>query len=422
MGTTQSNNANPNSNGINGSGSSDRDQQNFDNIYAANSASSHHTSNYNLSSAGIPPSPQHNSSFHQQRSFSSQNGTSSGGVISGLKNEPIRPELLMAEINGEIAENDYFARSLSILSNIQIDNIEIYPNSNDAIELEDVYLLAEPGYLTVENGIVRKNDGSLYIAVFVDLGYEINGNMFDWWFCNNDNNEKSRWFHPLNHVNGTWDPSFYSMMPFERNPGHYIDHIQITQQYIPPFSTSNATLKSENTSTSANGASSSASSGASSSSTTNENDSKNPLYSIQIEYIRPSKFFDINKFEENNITSCIIGKLNIKDNFFSTYIHIGYVFYIIREINGRSELRIRYFLGDFFYYLENNENYYYSTMIHYLTNNYLFRILKLPISFGKDLYKNCLEEMLCLKEFLPNYYKTTLQEQREFQLTYSFTN
>jgi hypothetical protein len=421
MGTTQSNNATGNNNGINSSSSSDKDQHNFDNIYAANSASSHHTSNYNLTAPGISPSPQHSSSFHQQRSMSSQS-PSGNGVISGLKNEPIRPELLMAEINGEIAENDYFARSLSILSNIQIDNIEIYQNSNDAIELEDVYLLAEPGYLTVENGIVRKNDGSLYIAVFVDLGYEINGNMFEWWFCNNDNNEKFRWVHPLNHVNGTWDPSFYSMMPFERNPGHYIDHIQITQQYIPPFSTSNSTLKGDNTSA-ANGASSSASSSSSPSSSTNEgNDSKNPLYSIQIEYIRPSKFFDINKFEENNITACIIGKLNIKDNFFSTYIHIGYVFYIIREINGRSELRIRYFLGDFFYYLENNENYYYSTLIHYLTNNYLFRIMKLPISFGKDLYKNCLEEMLCLKEFLPNYYKTTLKEQREFQLTYSFTN
>lgn len=344
--------------------------------------------------------------------YNIQQGNDISSQKYGLSNDPIPPELLIAEINGEIAENDYYARSIKILQNIQIDNIEAY-KPEDAIDLDDAYLLAEPGYLTCENGIVRKPDGSLYVAVFVDLGYEVNGDMFDWWFSNCDNNEKFRWWHPLNHVSGTWDPSFYSMMNFERLAGHYIDHIHITQQYIPSF-------HQENPSSSGTPPSDM---NAHSIQKHKENESSSNFYSIQIEYIRPSKFFDVNKFEENNITCCIVGKINIKDSFFQTYLHFGYVFYIVREINGRSELRVRYFLGDsFFYYLENLDNYYYSQLIHLLTNNYLFRCLKLPLSLGKNIYKNCLEEMLCLKEFLPHYYKATLQAQREFQLNYSFTN
>lgn len=350
---------------------------NMDQVY-------NHSSNYSLGS---------NYSLTEQQPVQQQQNNNN----SGMSSDPIRPELLLAEIKGEIAENDYFARSQKILQNIHIENIDIKYNIQDAIELDDAYLLAEPGYLSLENGIVRKPDGSLYIALFIDLGYDINGDMFDWWFCNCDNNEQFRWIHPNNHLSGTWDPAYYSMMNFERPRGHYIDHIQITQQYLPNFT-----------------------SGYDKSFDTTHN--ANNLYSIQTEFVRPSKFFDTSKFEDNNITCCIIGKINIKDSFFQTYIHIGYVFYIIREINGRSELRIRYWLGDFFYYLENSENYYYSQFIHLLTNNYLFRSMKLPINMGKIIYKNCLEEMLCLKEILPHYYKITLQQQREFQLTYSFTN
>jgi hypothetical protein len=399
MGTTQSMNNVPNAS----SGGSGSREEGFDNIYAQNSSSRNNfSSNYNLQAAA------------------SNADLDSSRPKNGLTTDPIPPELLIAEINGEIAENDYFARSVKVLQNIQIDNIDIY-KPEDAIDLDDAYLLAEPGYLAMENGIVRKPDGSLYIAIFVDLGYEVNGDMFDWWFCNCDNNEKFRWWHPVNHVSGTWDPAFYSMMNFERQPGHYIDHIHITQQYIPSSSSSsrNSTANvniNENNTNNAN------------------NNNPNPLhkeddsssknmYSIQIEYIRPSKFFDTAKFEENNITCCIIGKINLKDSFFQTYIHFGYVFYIIREINGRSELRIRYFLGDsFFYYLENMDNYYYSQLVYYLTNNYLFRCFKLPISLGKNIYQNCLEEMLCLREILPHYYRQTQQAQREFQLNYSFTS
>lgn len=380
------------------------------------------------------------------------NASGSGGAnATGLThNYPIPPELMVAEITGEIDDHDYFARSMKILESLNhLDSLESYA-PEDALDLEDIYLLAEPGYLTLENGYVRKTDGSLYIALFIDLGYELNGDMFGWWFCNVDNDEKFKWWHPLNHISGTWDPSYYSMMNFERLPGHYIDHIHIINQqftfddfhtYYPSSSSSSSggtnngenTFKPNNTTNSTYTGSrilhpSHTDHNTTTNSTNNSsynsggNNSKD-FYQIQIEYIRPSKFFDITKFEEYNITACIIGRINVKDtSFFHTYIHFGYVFYIIREINGRSELRIRYLLGDFHYSLENNENYYYSQLLTNLTNNYFFRYWKLPLSLSKKIYKHTLEEMLCLKEFLPFFYKKSLQEQREFQLNYSFAN
>lgn len=95
----------------------------------------------------------------------------------------VKPELLVSELIGEVKDDDYFARSINILDNFVMDDpTQGIFNHADAISLEDAHLLANPGYLNLEHGYVRLPNGCVYVAVLTDFGYDVNGEMFDWWF------------------------------------------------------------------------------------------------------------------------------------------------------------------------------------------------------------------------------------------------
>jgi len=134
--------------------------------------------------------------------------------------EPIPAELLRSELSGVVDDADYFARSMNYLNRLDIDptTLEQY-HPDDSISFEDINLLSQPGDLAMEDGIVRRNDGTLYIAVRTDLGTEVTGDMIDWWFCNCDSTEKYKWWHPKDHISGVWDPPYYGAMSFERMKG-----------------------------------------------------------------------------------------------------------------------------------------------------------------------------------------------------------
>jgi hypothetical protein len=125
--------------------------------------------------------------------------------------EPVSPELLRTELNGgTVDESDYFARSILILQNIELDTSTLDKfRHEDTISYEELGYLVETRVLAMENGYERRKDGSLYVAVTMDLGHDVNGEMFDWWFCNCDNTEKYRWWHPKDHMTGTRDPPYY---------------------------------------------------------------------------------------------------------------------------------------------------------------------------------------------------------------------
>lgn len=277
--------------------------------------------------------------------------------------EPVKPELLVSELIGEVTEDDYYARSITILDNFTIERIDI-SQTNKGLSLDDAYLLANPGYLSLEHGYTRLANGTMYIAVLTNLGQEINGKMFDWWFCNVDNKEKYRWWHPRDHIDGNWDPQYYAIMPQERSLGHYINHIHIVKEKI-----------------------------------------NNIDQYLHIEFERPSKYFDITKFNEQNITACLVARIHTYDSMLGM-IAIGHLIHIVRTIddNGNSELRSRFWLGDI-NYPETSDNIVFANMINNIANTYLIRYIKASSSLAYNILKHCSEEMHCLKEILPDFYK-----------------
>lgn len=61
-------------------------------------------------------------------------------------------------------------------------------------------------------------------------------------------------------------------MPFERKPGHYIDHFQLVDERVG-----------------------------------------DRVISFQYEYLRPSRYFDIDSFDECGIKACVMARIYMKD-------------------------------------------------------------------------------------------------------------
>lgn len=284
-----------------------------------------------------------------------------GNKMSAATDRIVPPELLVAELIGEVKDDDYFAKTTQTLHGMGEPPME-KAKSDYAITFEEAHTLTEPGLAMMENGFVRCKDGTWYIACHTDLGYEVNGAMIDWWFCNCDNTEKFKWWHPTAHISATWDPQYFSLMPHERPAGHYVEHTLIVEEKI--------------------------------------NDT---VLSLQMEFVRPSKYFDTAKFKESGITACLVARLYSKDPVLG-FVAMGHVVHTVREESGKSELRSRYWLGDI-NYPETPENLLVAGMVNYWANFSVSRIMKIPESTAKGMYVHCAQEMHCLKEFLPHYYE-----------------
>lgn len=224
----------------------------------------------------------------------------------------------------------------------------------------------------LENGYLRNSDGSLFISTITNLGVELNGEMFDWWFRNCDDSNKYKWWHPKDHISGTWDDSYFNTPSIERKNGYYINHSHIVEEKIDNIS-----------------------------------------QKLKIKFLDPSNYLDVNKFKDNNITACLIARVYTSDDMIGNNIGVGYLLHMVTTTttNGgnNNTLTSKFWLG---HNVELEENDYYSNfycnIINFISNTKLFKYIKLPNSIAKGLYIHCYEEMNCLKSFLPDFYNNNL--------------
>ena len=232
--------------------------------------------------------------------------------------------------------------------------------------IDEVDQLADPGYLEIESGLVRRPDGSWFMAIHTDFGKKVNGEMFDWWFQNCDDNEKYRWSHPRHNMECTWDPTYYASMPHERKRCYHIDHIQYIRKELDGVE-----------------------------------------ISLQIEYLRPSKYFDVKQLQEKKVSAVVVGRIYNNDPNLGL-VGFGYIVHLVREISnkGESECRTRIWLGDMVY-PETLDNFLYARCMNYIGSSPLYKSWKFSQSVAYAIYTSFSEEMNALTSFLPHYYSST---------------
>ena len=170
----------------------------------------------------------------------------------------IHENMLASTIRNCIATDDYLARSHKILCELTPDEpSNKFTGPETFMEINNAFMMLTSGLQPLEHGFHRLNDGCWYIACLTDLGTECTGEMFDWWFRNCTDSERFKWWHPKDHKSGNWDPQFFAVQPEDRNTGYYIHHSHKTSEIIG-----------------------------------------GKLQTLQTEYDRPSKYFDVNKFPE----------------------------------------------------------------------------------------------------------------------------
>ena len=166
--------------------------------------------------------------------------------------------MLASVIAGSISSDDYLARSHKILSDLVIpEPANTYAGPDHFMDINNAYMMLEPGPQPLEHGFVRQSDGCWYIACSTDLGTECNGEMFDWWYRNCTDTERFKWWHPKSHKTGNWDPQFFAVQPEDRKAGYYVYHSHKITVLIG-----------------------------------------GNMHTLQIEFDRPSKYFDTTKFEK----------------------------------------------------------------------------------------------------------------------------
>ena len=217
--------------------------------------------------------------------------------------EAVHENMVAAVLLGQIAKDDYLARAHKALTELEVGEPPSFA-AQPWMEFYNVHLMLVPGPQPLEHGMVRLSDGTWYIAVKTDLGTAINGDMFDWWFRHCTGDERFKWLHPRDHKSGDWNPQFYAVQPEDRPRGYYVHHSHKTSEYIG-----------------------------------------GRTISFQMEYDRPSKFFNVAKFAEAGVTAVVCGRLHILETL--GLAGIAHVVHMVRVVNGRSELRTRIYLGDF---------------------------------------------------------------------------
>lgn len=285
----------------------------------------------------------------------------SGDSVKDKFDRSVHADLLASELTGTVSKNDYLAMSHLVLNDFQInDPTDGVFDSSGYLHLENVDRMLEPGYLALEHGYVRHSNGSWYVACYTELGTNCNGEMIDWWFRHCDNTERYKWWHPKDHIKGDWNPQYYSIQPKDRKKRHYLNNVH---QVIE-----------------------------------NVGGNEQRLF---IEFERPSKYFTISQFKKANVTACICARVHADDPVIGV-VAVGHLVHMVREINGKNELRSRFWLGN----IHKNDNHPYlpSAVINYIGNTTIFRYLKAPTSLAKGLWIHCAEEMACLNNFLPYFY------------------
>ena len=160
------------------------------------------------------------------------------------------------------------------------------------MNLDDANQLLEPGYLELESGYRRLDDGQLHVAAWTTMP-RCQGKMVEWWFGYLETTEQYKWWHPQDHVFCEWVG--------ERGTGRFIGGTHNVHEYIG-----------------------------------------GELQKLRIHFVEPSTYLDADRLEKAGITAAICARVGLLD----APVWAGHLMHLCRDTVYGCEMRSRFWLGD----------------------------------------------------------------------------
>lgn len=219
---------------------------------------------------------------------------------------------------------------------------------------DKVDIMAEPGYLPLENGYTTLPNGQVFVAVLTEMP-RATGAMMDWWMgWHYMEAQRYKLWHPRSHVLNRTEEMIGD------DPDKSDKEKYLTTHYVTEYIA-------------------------------------NRREDITITFAEPTTWFsDLDALAANGITASICGQVGIQ----GTPITIGHLLHQIREVPGGSEMRSRFWIGK--PELANSKP---NGLINRFLGSKLFAKIALPkVDIGREMVVHCAMEMNHLAKFLPELY------------------
>jgi len=160
------------------------------------------------------------------------------------------------------------------------------------MQLAEADRLLDPGYLELESGWQRLEDGQLHVAAWTTM-FGCKGRMVEWWFGYLETTEQYKWWHPRDHVWCEWNG--------ERGTGRFIGGTHHVHEYIG-----------------------------------------GELQKLKIRFREPGELLDASRLEAAGITAAICARVGLLD----APVWAGHLIHLCRDTDYGCEMRSRLWLGD----------------------------------------------------------------------------
>jgi DAPG hydrolase PhiG domain len=261
----------------------------------------------------------------------------------------MNPFIPSVTINGETFQPDpTFTTSAEAIAAVRAG---IQPASRAISHLEANRLL-DHGYLDMETGYSRLDNGMLYIAALTDMP-GVTGAMIDWWFSWHDTDKAYTLWHPRDHISAVWQN------PPDRTKPWATQYIGNTSQIIEYIGSN--------------------------------------LEHLNVSFKTPDTYFDTSRFEAASIATavCARGGQRLENVWTAHLIHL------MRKTATGTEMRSRFWLGD----VDASPKGPIGKLLTPIMNTPFMRRRNIPDALGRDLLLHCAEEMRHLAKILPELYK-----------------
>ena len=224
--------------------------------------------------------------------------------------------------------------------------------ASSAIGLNETNRLLDSGYLTMETGWARLDNGMLYVAAHTPMP-NVTGEMIDWWFAWHDTGSAYTLWHPRDHISAVWQK------PIDRSLPWHEQYIGSTSEIIEYIGST--------------------------------------LEHLNVSFKPPSNYFDISRFDAAGIATavCARGGPRLEKLWSAHLIHQ------IRKTDDGVEMRSRFWLGD----VDASQKGWIGKLLNPFLNTKFMRKRLIPDGMGRDLMLHCSEEMYHLGQILPKLYQ-----------------